>query len=113
MIFINLLLTLIATAVLCHFLFRSRHWRFYRLVAHRSTQLGWLAMLLISMAIQVASYIIMPKAKAPKPAAAREMDDPVAEAGKAVALVMGTVTATELNILGVWDKNVRSFDVSA
>ena len=90
---------------------RSKRWRLYRLRSGRTFGLGWLAVLLISIAIQVIGYVLMPKPKAPKPEAAKELDDPVAEAGKPVSVVVGTMQCTELNILWSGDKSIRTYNV--
>lgn len=74
---------------------------------------GWLVALLISLAIQVVAYIIMPKPKAPKPEAARDLESPTAEAGRPIPVVFGTVTVKGPNILWYGDKSVRTYKVKA
>jgi uncharacterized membrane protein len=113
MMLINLLITIAMTAWLFFILSGSRSWRLYRAVSMRVAGLGWLAMLLISVAVSVLSYVIMPKPKAAKPAAAREMDAPTAEAGKPVAVLAGRMTINELNVLWHGDKSIKSYDTEA
>lgn len=74
---------------------------------------GWLVGLLISLAIQVVAYIIMPKPKTPKPEAARDLESPTAEAGRPVPVVFGTVTVKGPNILWFGEKSIRTYKVKA
>jgi len=55
--------------------------------------------LLIGLAISIIAYLIMPKPKAPKPQAAQDLEDPVAEAGKPLPVLSGSMTVKGLNIL--------------
>lgn len=74
---------------------------------------GWLLGLLISVAIQIVAYIIMPKPKAPKPEAAKDLENPTAEAGRPIPVVFGTVTIKGPNILWYGEKSINTFKVSA
>lgn len=74
---------------------------------------GFLVPLLISLAVNIAAYLIMPKPKAAKPEAAAQLEAPTADAGKPVAVVFGTVTVTELNVLFYTDRSQRDFKVAA
>lgn len=110
---LTLLLTVLITAALYRAIVRSKRWRFYRIMASEIMPIaGWIVALLISIAISALSYIIMPKPKAPKPAAAKELDSPVAEAGKPIAVVLGTMTCTELNILWSGDKSIKTYETT-
>lgn len=71
----------------------------------------FLVMLLISIAINIVAYLIMPKPKTPKPEAARELENPTAEAGRPVPVIFGTMTIKAPNILWYGDKSVREFQV--
>lgn len=75
--------------------------------------IGFLAALLISVAIQIVAYIIMPKPKAPKPEAAKEMENPTAEAGIPVPVVFGSKIIKGPNILWYGDKSIRTFKEKA
>ena len=110
---VNLIISCIVSLIAVAYLCRSRAWRLYRVASMTVAPLGWLAMLLISVAISALSYVIMPKAKPPKPQAAKEMDSPVAQAGKPVSVVMGTIICTELNILWTGDKSIKTYDTTA
>lgn len=68
-------------------------------------------MLLIAVAVSVVSYVLTPKPKQPKPEAAKDLDDPVAEAGMPVPVVVGTVTVKGLNTLWFGDKATRQYKV--
>lgn len=74
---------------------------------------GWLIGLLISLAIQIVAYIIMPKPKTPKPEAAQNLENPTAEAGRPIPVVFGTVTVKGPNILWFGDKSVRTYKIKA
>lgn len=73
----------------------------------------WWVALLISVALQVVAYLIMPKPKAPKPDAAKEMDAPTAEAGREVPVPFGTLTIKSANCLWYGDKTMHTYEVSA
>ena len=60
--------------------------------------------ILIGLALMVVAYLIMPKPKPPKPPEVKDMDDPVAEAGKPIPVVFGTLTIKGLNVLWFGDK---------
>lgn len=75
--------------------------------------MGWFIPLLVALVINVVSYMMMPKPKAPKPAAARDMDDPTAEAGRPFPVVFGTVTVKGLNVIWHGEKRVRTYQVKA
>lgn len=74
---------------------------------------AFLIPLLISLAVNVAAYLILPKPKQGKPAAAAQLEAPTADAGKPVMVVFGTVTVSELNVLFYTDKSQRDFKVAA
>jgi len=67
----------------------------------------------ISLAISIISYLIMPKPKAPKPEAAKDLEDPTAEAGRPIPVVFGTITVKGLNVLWFGDKGKRTYKVKA
>ena len=73
---------------------------------------AWLVALLISVAISIASYIIMPKPKAPKPEAAKDMESPTADAGRPLPVVFGTMTIKGINCLWFGEKYKYSYKVS-
>lgn len=74
---------------------------------------GWLVALLISVAVSIASYIIMPKPKAPKPEAAKELENPVSEAGIPVKVVFGSKLIKDPNIIWYGEKTIRTYKVKA
>lgn len=65
--------------------------------------------LLVALATSVISYVLMPKPKTPKPEAAKQLDDPVAEAGIAVPYVDGTMTVSQLNVLWYGEKAIHTY----
>lgn len=74
---------------------------------------AWIVSILISIAITAITAILTPRPKQPQPAAAKQLDDPVAEAGKVIALVAGTITVSELNVLNFGDKSISTYKVAA
>lgn len=73
----------------------------------------FLIQILIAVVMMIASYMLMPKPKAPKPDAAKQMDDPVAEAGIPRPKVWGTLIMKELNCLWFGDKRMHEYEVKA
>ncbi len=74
---------------------------------------AFLIPLLVSLAINIVAYLIMPKPKQAKPEAAAQLETPTASAGKPMLVVFGTVTVKELNVLNFTDKSQRDFKVAA
>lgn len=72
----------------------------------------WIA-LVVALVLNVVSYMLMPKPKAPKPEAAKDMDSPTAEAGRPIPVVFGTVTVKGLNVLWSGEKSVNQYQVKA
>lgn len=73
----------------------------------------FLIMMAISLALSIVSYLLTPKPKMAKPEAAQDMDDPVAEAGKPIPVVFGTVTVKGLNVLWFGEKRINTYKVKA
>lgn len=69
--------------------------------------MGFLIEILISVLISVLAYAIQPKPKAPKPPATSDLEDPVAEQGKPIPVVFGTVTVKGMNILWWGEKKIN------
>ncbi len=67
----------------------------------------FLTAFLIGLVLNVVAYMLMPKPKQAKPPEAQDGEDPVAEAGKTLPVVFGTMIVKELNVLwfGVKEKN--------
>lgn len=65
--------------------------------------LGYIAVLVVSALIATA---LAPKPPAPKPAALQDFDVPVAEQGRPVPVVFGTVLITGVNVL--WYGDLRT-----
>ncbi len=77
--------------------------------------LNFLAALAISLAISVVSAVIQllvaPKPKAPQPEAARDLEEPTAEAGRPVQIIWGTVTVKGPNVLWFGEKSNKQYRV--
>lgn len=74
---------------------------------------AWIIQLIIAVVMLVVSYAMMPRPKQPKPEAATQADNPVAEAGKEMGVLFGTLTIKEANVLDFNDKYVRTYQVKA
>lgn len=73
----------------------------------------WLVPLLIGMALSIVSYLLAPKPKAAKPEAAKQAEEPTADAGREIPVVFGTMTVTSPNCLWFGEKSLRSYQVDA
>jgi len=71
----------------------------------------WVVQLLIAIAVSIVANLILPKPKGPKAESAKDLEAPVAEAGKPMPRVWGTMTIKGINLLWYGDKNVREFEV--
>ena len=70
--------------------------------------MSWWVALLIGLALNIIAYLIMPKPKAPKPEAAKDGENPVAEAGKPLPVLSGSMIIKELNILWYGEKSTQT-----
>lgn len=61
--------------------------------------MAWFVQLLIGLALNIVAYLIMPKPKQPKPEAAKDLENPTAEAGRPIPVVSGSITVKGLNVL--------------
>lgn len=69
--------------------------------------------LIVMVVLMVASYLLMPRPKAPTPPQAKDLDAPTADASRPVPVVFGSLTVKSPNCL--WYGNVasHSYKVSA
>lgn len=65
---------------------------------------------LFSLALNL---LLAPKPKTPKPEAAKDLENPTAEAGRPIPVVFGTITVKGLNVLWYGDKSFRTVKVKA
>lgn len=68
--------------------------------------------LLIGIVLNIIAYLITPKPKAEKPPEVEDLEDPVAEAGKPIPVVFGTLTIKGLNIIWFGDKGHNERDIN-
>lgn len=73
--------------------------------------MAWLVTLLVAVAIQIIAYILLPKPKQPKPDAAKDLEDPTAEAGRPIPVVFGSVLVKGGNVLWFGQKSIRTYKV--
>jgi len=74
---------------------------------------AWFIPLLLAIVFQVVAYLLTPKPKKQKPEAAKDMDNPTADAGRPIPVIFGTITVKGLNVLHFSDKESDSFNVRA
>ena len=72
---------------------------------------AWFIPLLLAIAFNVIAYLLTAKPKKTKPEAAKDMENPTADAGRPIPVVFGTVTVKGLNVLHFSDKASHSFDL--
>jgi len=70
-----------------------------------------LILLAVAIVLLAVSYIMTPKPKQAKPEAAKDLEDPTAEAGVPIIVIFGTVTITGGNVIGYMDKASRTYKV--
>lgn len=75
--------------------------------------MAFFVQLAIALAMMVIGYLIMPKPKTPKPEAAKDMEDPTAEAGRPIPVIFGTVMVKGPNVLWFGDKSIKTYKVNA
>ncbi len=71
----------------------------------------WVVMLAISLALNVASYILAPKPKAARPDAVKDLEEPTAEAGRPIPVIFGTLELRSPNVLWYGDKSSRQYEI--
>ena len=69
--------------------------------------MGWFIPLLISLALQVVSLLLVPRPKVEKPEAVKDMDTPTAEAGRPVPVIFGTMPIEDPNCLWYGEKSTE------
>lgn len=74
--------------------------------------MAWFIPLLVGLALNIIAYLIMPKPKQPKPEAAKDAEDPVAEAGKPLPVLSGSITVKGLNIIFFGEKSLSVRTIS-
>jgi hypothetical protein len=67
--------------------------------------------IILGIAISFVGYLLSPKPKAPKPAAAQDITAPTAEAGRPAPYIAGTITTTGPNVIWFGDKKIIERDV--
>jgi hypothetical protein len=74
---------------------------------------AWFVWLLIAIAFQVVAFLLAPKPFRQQPPETKDLDNPVAERGKPIPVVFGTLTVKGLNILWYGDKQFVKYKVNA
>lgn len=72
---------------------------------------GWFLPLLFALILNVVAYLLMPKPKQVKPEAAKDMDNPTADAGRPIPVVFGALTIKGPNVLWFGEKYTHASTV--
>lgn len=72
----------------------------------------FIVQILVSIALSFLAYLLAPKPKQAKPAAATEMENPTADAGRPIPVVFGTITIKAPNFLWYGEKTVKEYKVN-
>lgn len=75
--------------------------------------LGIIGYLILGTLGLIVSYVLMPKPKQPKPPSVDDIKAPTTDAGRPIPLVFGSMTIKGVNLLGEWDKEIRTRKSSA
>lgn len=71
--------------------------------------MNFIVYLVVMLASSLLSAALAPKPPPPKPAALQDFDVPVAQEGRPIPVVFGTVTVTGANVL--WYGNLRTYPI--
>jgi len=72
---------------------------------------AWFIPFLVGLALNVVAYLLMPKPKQARPEAAKDMDDPTAEAGREIPVPFGELTIRSPNCLWSGEKSQNQYQV--
>lgn len=75
--------------------------------------MAWWLIVVAAVASVALSLLLAPKVKAPKPEAAKDLEDPTAEAGRPIPVVFGTITVKGLNLLWYGEKSQNTYKKKA
>lgn len=75
--------------------------------------MAWWLIVVAAIAAVAITTLLIPRPKAPKPEAVKDLEDPTAEAGRPIPVVFGTITVKGLNILWYGDKSLRTYKTDA
>jgi hypothetical protein len=73
--------------------------------------MAFFVQLAIAIAMMIIAYVIMPKPKPPRPEAAKDLEDPTAEAGRPIPVIFGTVLVKGGNVLWFGEKSIKTYTV--
>lgn len=72
----------------------------------------WVAIGLAVLSVAL-NLLLAPKIKTPKPEAAKDLENPTAEAGRPIPVVFGTITVKGLNLLWYGEKSFSTSKIKA
>jgi hypothetical protein len=75
--------------------------------------MAWWLIIVAAIAALALSVVLMPKPKAPRPDATKDLDNPTAEAGRPIPVVFGTITVRGLNLCWYGEKSQKTYKVDA
>lgn len=68
---------------------------------------------LIALALNIIAYVLTPKPKRAKPDAAKDLENPTAEAGRPIPKPFGTITIKGVNVLWFGEKSAYTYKIKA
>lgn len=68
---------------------------------------------LAAVALVAVTFLLRPKIKTPKPEAAKDLENPTAEAGRPIPVPFGDITIKGLNSLWYGEKVSETFKIDA
>lgn len=71
----------------------------------------FLLQVLVSLALQVVAYVLMPRPRQDQPEETKELDIPTSEAGKPIPVIFGDVTISSPNIIWWGEKRTSKKEI--
>jgi hypothetical protein len=75
--------------------------------------MAWIVAVVVAVAVAALSMVLMPRPKAPRSDATKDLEDPTADASMPIPVPFGTITVKGLDNLGFMDKSSRTYKRSA
>jgi hypothetical protein len=73
----------------------------------------WLQSLIVGVALNIISYLLMPRSKGPQPPEVKDLEAPTAESGRPIPVVFGDVTVKGVNVIFYSENESRTFQIKA
>ena len=73
----------------------------------------FIGQLIIGIVMLIGAYLLAPKPKQPKPPSLDDLEEPTADAGRPIPVIMGSVTMKGLNVIYKGDKSRQTREVKS